>query len=513
MARAQQLLFEMGSDQVEAINAVSGDRCNPHPHVFSDRLLRPGDQAFFDVIHSFMGYRTCYYRTFNVGGISQSQLDAYKQCREWLDAAIDLVRPGTTTDEIAAVWPTAEELGFPSEESCFGLQFGHGVGVGLYEPPMISRVHSFECPQEIEEGMVFALETYCAATDGHSAARIEEEVVVTKDGYRILTRFPAEELLVAGKTYVRGADLLERETSDGMSRYRLVRREEIQLEPGLPGQSSGLSRQVLVGGDTGATHTGLTMVALEDGYVNEHLHSYESSFYVFSGNPVLYLDGRGVRLEPDACGAIPVGVPHAFRSEGRAEWVEMLSPRPRGADQPPDTFFLGPPPDVEVAPLDLRDPRNRNLFHLSAADMDAQALAGASRATAPTVSASMATAALLYSGITVKMLVDKRLDAQLHTMFMVGYQPGAVAHPHDHPFEESYVMLEGEVDVVADGDRYTLRPGDVFWTGVGCIHAFYETSGGTVKWLETSAPGPARPALLPVRARLGVPRGAAFATR
>jgi Xaa-Pro aminopeptidase len=208
VARAQQLLFEMGSDQVEAINAVSGDRCNPHPHVFSDRLLRPGDQAFFDVIHSFMGYRTCYYRTFNVGGISQSQLDAYKQCREWLDAAIDLVRPGTTTDEIAAVWPTAEELGFPSEEACFGLQFGHGVGVGLYEPPMISRVHSFDCPVELEEGMVFALETYCAATDGRSAARIEEEVVVTKDGNRILTRFPAEELLVAGKTYVHGADLL-----------------------------------------------------------------------------------------------------------------------------------------------------------------------------------------------------------------------------------------------------------------------------------------------------------------
>jgi Xaa-Pro aminopeptidase len=213
VARAQQLLFEMGSEQVEAINAVSGDRCNPHPHVFSDRLLRPGDQAFFDVIHSFMGYRTCYYRTFNVGGVSQSQLDAYKQCREWLDAAIELVRPGTTTDEIAAVWPTAQDLGFESEESCFGLQFGHGVGVGLYEPPMISRVHSFECPVELEEGMVFALETYCPATDGRSAARIEEEVVVTKEGNRILTRFPAEELLVAGKTYVRGADLIDRAPS------------------------------------------------------------------------------------------------------------------------------------------------------------------------------------------------------------------------------------------------------------------------------------------------------------
>ena len=138
VAEAQRLLFELGSEQVEAINAVSGDRCNPHPHVFSDRLLRPGDQAFFDIIHSFMGYRTCYYRTFCVGGASQSQLDAYKQCREWLDAAIELVRPGVTTDQIAAVWPTAEELGFPSEEACFGLQFGHGLGVGLYEAPMIS---------------------------------------------------------------------------------------------------------------------------------------------------------------------------------------------------------------------------------------------------------------------------------------------------------------------------------------------------------------------------------------
>jgi Xaa-Pro aminopeptidase len=213
VAMAMAKLFELGSEQVEAINAVSGDRCNPHPHVFSDRLLRPGDQAFFDIIHSFMGYRTCYYRTFNVGGVTQSQLDAYKQCREWLDEAIELVRPGATTDQIASVWPTAQEIGFPDEQTCFGLQFGHGLGVGLYEAPMISRVHSLDHPIEIHEGMVFALETYCAATDGESAARIEEEVVVTATGCRIITKFPAEELLVCGNTYVRGADLLERKES------------------------------------------------------------------------------------------------------------------------------------------------------------------------------------------------------------------------------------------------------------------------------------------------------------
>jgi Xaa-Pro aminopeptidase len=209
VARAMQFLFELGSEQVEAINAVSGPRSNPHPHVFSDRLLRPGDTAFFDIIHSFMGYRTCYYRCFSVASASQAQVDAYKQCREWLDMAIALVKPGQTTDEIARVWPSAEELGFPNEESCFGLQFAHGLGVGLYESPMISRLHSLEHPTEIKKDQVFALETYCPGRDGVSAARIEEEVVVTEAGCRVITKFPADELLVAGRTYVRGADLLE----------------------------------------------------------------------------------------------------------------------------------------------------------------------------------------------------------------------------------------------------------------------------------------------------------------
>jgi quercetin dioxygenase-like cupin family protein len=88
----------------------------------------------------------------------------------------------------------------------------------------------------------------------------------------------------------------------------------------------------------------------------------------------------------------------------------------------------------------------------------------------------------------VKMLVDSRLGAVLHSMFMVEYQPGGVAQPHDHPLEETYYILEGEVDAMADEERFTLRAGDVFWTGVGCIHAFWNTSQGKVRWLETQAP-------------------------
>jgi quercetin dioxygenase-like cupin family protein len=270
----------------------------------------------------------------------------------------------------------------------------------------------------------------------------------------------------------------------------LIRREDISLEPALPKHSSGLRRCVLIGGHNGATHTGLTLVELADGHVDAHLHSFESTFYVLAGEPVLYVDGSGVRLEPGACGVIPVGVVHAWRADEPARWIEAMAPKPRGPGEPRDTFFVGPAPEGEPAAIDLRDPKNRHLFLLAPDDMDIDRLKKGSKASAPKVSASMATAALAYSGITVKMLVDKRLDAQLQTMFMVGYQPGAVAHPHDHPFEESYFMLEGEVDVVADGERATLRPGDVFWTGVGCIHAFYEVRGGTVLWLETSAPAP-----------------------
>jgi len=279
-----------------------------------------------------------------------------------------------------------------------------------------------------------------------------------------------------------------RQLADGLPAYRLVRREDIELAEALPGRASGLTTCRLVGGTLGSTHMALTLASLADGHVDEHLHSFETSFYVLEGEPVLYLEGRGVRLRPGACGLIGVGTPHAFRCEERGLWLEMAAPRPRPDGS--DTFFLGPAPEGEATPLDARDPRNHNLFLLTEGETDLDRLKRGQAMGAPTVSGSMATAVLAYSGIAVKMLVDQRLDAQLHTMFMVDYQPGACANPHDHPFEESYYMLEGEVDVVADGDRHTLRPGDAFWTGTGCVHAFYETLGTPVRWLETSAPAP-----------------------
>jgi Xaa-Pro dipeptidase len=199
VALAHARLFELGSEFVEAVNSIAGERCSPHPHVFSDRLIRPGDQAYFDIIHAFNGYRTCYYRTFGVGRATQQQRDAFKQARAWMDAAISEVKPGNTTADIASTFPEAHEFGFEDEMDAFGLQFGHGLGVGLHERPVVSRLSSPTDPIEIKHGMVFALETYAPARDGRSAARIEEEIVVTAQGAKVITLFPCEELMVANE--------------------------------------------------------------------------------------------------------------------------------------------------------------------------------------------------------------------------------------------------------------------------------------------------------------------------
>ncbi len=195
------VLYDLGSEHVEGVNAISGERCSPHPHVYTDRALRPGDPAYFDILHSYNGYRTCYYRTFAIGSASPAQVDAYKYCRDILDAAVNAIKPGVTTADIVKLWPKAEEFGFPNEEAAFALQYGHGVGLSIWEKPIFSRLVSLDHPEVIHEGMVFALETFWPARDGWSAARIEEQLIVTKDGCEVITRFPAEQLLVAGSRY------------------------------------------------------------------------------------------------------------------------------------------------------------------------------------------------------------------------------------------------------------------------------------------------------------------------
>jgi quercetin dioxygenase-like cupin family protein len=269
----------------------------------------------------------------------------------------------------------------------------------------------------------------------------------------------------------------DRVTASG---YHVQRAREVELAPaaGLEAHVSGLRRATLVGRQVGSVHTGFALVELEPGgAVNEHLHSTEQSFYVLRGQPCLTVAGRTHRLGPNDCGLLPVGVPHAWAasSDATAAAACWTGSRP-AADEP--------------GALDIRDPRTRTFFRLGAGEMDVDNLKLGAPVDAPTVSASMATALLAYSGIAVKMLVDQRLGAVLHTMFMVEYQPGGAAQPHDHPFEETYYLLDGEVEAMADDQVFALGPGDVFWTGVGCVHAFFNRSDSRVRWLETQSPQP-----------------------
>lgn len=198
VAIVNKLLYDLGSDSVECVNCVSGPRGAPHPHTFSDRIIRPGDLVFLDIMHSFNGYRTCYYRTFVCGKPTKAQLDSYEAAWNWLKNSIDVVKPGATTADIASCWPAAEDFGFKNEEEAFLLQFGHGVGMSLWEKPVISRLFSLRYPFRIQESMVFALETWCPSKDGKGASRIEEEVVVTSTGHERLFAFPADELISCG---------------------------------------------------------------------------------------------------------------------------------------------------------------------------------------------------------------------------------------------------------------------------------------------------------------------------
>lgn len=273
--------------------------------------------------------------------------------------------------------------------------------------------------------------------------------------------------------------------------HHLLRVEEIRPEPAYVGHSKSFKRCSLVDQSCGSVHTALGLCSLEaGGRVDMHAQSFEELFYVLEGEPTLILEDNAYPLVPGACGVIPVGVPHGWvgPAKGVAKWLDQLSPQPRVNGFPEDLFFLGPPAGYKQKQLDIRDPRSQHLFRMSEDDINVEKLRVGSRTDAPTVSASMSTALLAYSGIALKMLVDQRLGAQLSSMFMVEYQPGGVAHPHDHPLEEAYVIFAGEVEAVADEARFTLRKGDVLWTGVGCVHAFYNTSKGTVRWLETQSP-------------------------
>jgi len=257
--------------------------------------------------------------------------------------------------------------------------------------------------------------------------------------------------------------------------------------------SRGYRQQILIDRNTGSPHMSLSIGHLDEGgHVDSVLHSFEISLYVFSGTLAVTTLGTTTLLPPDHCIVLPLGATYSMKSvEGAVEFLQMASPAELTDGRRHDTFFSGQTL-AESTPIvpDMRDPRNRNAGRFDADSMDLRRLAGGSDVNAPTVSPSMATALLAYSGIGVKMLVDQQLGAHLHTMFVVDYQPTAIAHPHDHPFEEAYVFVEGEVHALVEGNLMVFHAGDVLWTGVGADHGFENRSAGLVRWIEVQAPQP-----------------------
>jgi quercetin dioxygenase-like cupin family protein len=238
----------------------------------------------------------------------------------------------------------------------------------------------------------------------------------------------------------------------------------------------------------GAVHTGFGIGELDSGgRIEGHIHSFEETFYLLEGSIVVDTPEATVELVPGDYGMIPLGVPHSWRNRSPepARWADLFTPQPRPWFAG-DTYF--PPSAEERDPIrvDPRDPRTRSFGHIDPENMNP----GKQTQDMLAVSASMRTALLVYSGITVKMMSDTDLGAQLSTMFMVQYEPRGLAGAHDHPLEETYLILDGEVDARFDGTEYHLVPGDVAFAGVGAVHEFSNPTDTTVRWLETQSPAP-----------------------
>ncbi|MGZ5403974.1 MAG: dimethylsulfonioproprionate lyase family protein [Nocardioides sp.] len=273
-----------------------------------------------------------------------------------------------------------------------------------------------------------------------------------------------------------------------MTTHHLVRRAgDLTWSPpvGPLARSTGLEQWSVVDATTPAVHTGFGLSLLAPGgRVPSHVHSYEETLYVIDGHVVVQTPGEAARLGPGGYGLIPIGVPHSLRNEGEhpVRFVRVSVPVPR-PEHDFDTQLVPDLGDTKAMDADVRDPRTRRYGVITDAHMDP----GRQSQDLLAVSASMRTALLVYSGISLKMMVDSDLGAVLSSMFMVQYEPHGAAGLHDHPLEETYLILEGWVDATFDGTEYRLEAGDAAWAGVGCQHSFRNGDEG-VRWLETQAP-------------------------
>lgn len=242
--------------------------------------------------------------------------------------------------------------------------------------------------------------------------------------------------------------------------------------------SSGFRCATYVDRAIGSVHMGTGICYLEaGGNIQPHLHSFEESFYILDGNVIVQIGEQVHSLGPGDFGLISTGTKHGFRNtgSGTARWLEMQAPQPRPIDYGRDTFFLRDEMPGEVT---SPEPATSLLGHFDEVQLPRPGGSSEMEGFNPT------------TGIAIKMFVDRSFGAIHQSLFLIQYMPGAKIDPHDHTFEESYYIVSGRVQAVADGQTYDLGPGDVIWTGVGCIHSFANVGNEPVRWIETQAPLP-----------------------
>jgi quercetin dioxygenase-like cupin family protein len=262
--------------------------------------------------------------------------------------------------------------------------------------------------------------------------------------------------------------------------------------------SQGLARSVLIGPEQGAVHTELAVgVLAPGGWLGRHIHSFEEALYVLEGQLILEIDGKVNLLRAGDYALMPVATWHTLHNPAGepTRWLSVNTPQRLGPTAPrKDTFFEPGRPDLArlqelAAPPRFGDPATRFVGHYEGTgpQLETLRIKDEARGRPP---AGMDTALLAYSGISVKMLLDKVSGAALLTMFTVDYELGGAAQAHDHPFEETYFFLAGEVECELDGELVNLKPGDVVFAGVGSVHGFYNVGNERVRWIETQAPQP-----------------------
>jgi mannose-6-phosphate isomerase-like protein (cupin superfamily) len=240
--------------------------------------------------------------------------------------------------------------------------------------------------------------------------------------------------------------------------------------------AQGLTRTTLLDRDAGSVHVGYCLCELAPrGETERCLHAYEKTLYVLDGTLELERDGYLLTLGQNDFVLVSTATPHALRNVGAqaARFVEVCTPQPKPSGGWQDTFFLGAPAwaNAEKAPSP-GDPRAKLVGHYNGTMPPGVDMHGDLR------------------GFAIKHFLNAEAGAVHLTMFTVQFAKGGLCNHHDHPFEEAYLILEGDVDIVFDDKKYTLRTGDFAWTGVGSRHAFFPVEGRPVRWLEIQSPQP-----------------------